>query len=64
LSIVIWKLGIGLLEDVLAGHSIFFLTLPGNRYRVVVVAVGMFLLSYAQMWGPGAEWVLLLFSRD
>lgn len=32
LSTAVWKLGIGLLEDVLAGHGVFLLTLPGNRF--------------------------------
>lgn len=30
-----------MLEEVLPGHSIF-LMLPGNRYRVAVMAVGLF----------------------
>lgn len=37
----IHKLGLGLPREVLAGHSIFSLSLPGNRWTVVVVAVGI-----------------------
>lgn len=41
INTTIYKLGLGFPWDVLGGHSIFSLALPGYRWMVVVVAVGI-----------------------